>query len=149
MNIHDLTTNPYTATRGSAYIIVYLIPRTVLKIRPASDDDGTATPSDPVRLRITAGSRHYAGSLHIIHSDWDSIKFWLDQVPRPTPPRIRLVLPFADSRPRARGIPATAQFFATPGIVATETVETLDQYLAGSRMHCQSGILICIKRSYL
>lgn len=24
-------------------------------------------------------SRHYAGSLHIIHSDWDSIKFWLDR----------------------------------------------------------------------
>lgn len=117
MNIHDLTTNPYTATRGSAYIIVYLIPRTVLKIRRPCGNDSAGVPVGPVRLRITAGSRHYAGSLHIIHSDWDSIKFWLDQVSRPTPPRIRLVLPFAESRPRQRCSGYPAIFWPTSGIV--------------------------------
>lgn len=119
MNIHDLTTNPYTATRGSAYIIVYLIPRTVLKIRRPNGNGGAAVPVDLVRLRITAGSRHYADSLHIIHSDWDSIKFWLDQVPRPTPTpsSIRLVLPFL-----AREIFRIARNFWRHPVLSSEAV---------------------------
>lgn len=64
-----------TPQRGSAYIIVYLIPRMVLKIRRPPRYDGAVAPTVYIRLGITAGSRHYAGSLHIIHSDWDSIKF--------------------------------------------------------------------------
>jgi len=116
MNIHDLTTNPYTATRGSAYIIVYLIPRTVLKICRAVGGDGATAPGGPVYLRITAGSRHYAGSLHIIHSDWDSIKFWLDQVPRPASPGSASGLHFL-SPARARDVPDTAAIFADTAIV--------------------------------
>lgn len=64
-----------TPQRGSAYIIVYLIPRMVLKICWTPCDDDAPRWLAYVWLRITAGSRHYAGSLHIIHSDWDSIKF--------------------------------------------------------------------------
>lgn len=64
-----------TPQRGSAYIIVYLIPRVVLKIRRTPRNERRAATVAYVQLRITAGSRHYAGSLHIIHSDWDSIKF--------------------------------------------------------------------------
>lgn len=74
MNIHDLTTNPYTATGLCLHYCIsnsadgsQNLPNAVRRQRAAT--------VAYVRLRITAGSRHYAGSLHIIHSDWDSIKF--------------------------------------------------------------------------
>lgn len=78
MNIHDLTISPYTAT---GLCLHYCISNSVdgsqnsvfVAARPASRRLTLKRPRGP--LRITAGSRHYAGSLHIIHSDWDSIKF--------------------------------------------------------------------------
>lgn len=84
MNIHDLIPPTLAPQRSSAYIIVYLIPTDGSQIHGKSKFSGwqgyimkdiTKSLGVDAKMTTTVAIRHYASSLHIIHSDWDSIKF--------------------------------------------------------------------------